>query len=63
MEEFSTARIPASARSDDQRRPSAHAGPRRQEDRLRVQSFELEPNQEDDEPASGEPQHEVDISV
>ena len=63
MEEFSTAPIPGSARAEDQRRTPAHAPRRHRESRRPVESLELETDQEDDEPANGEPTHDVDISV
>ena len=63
MEEFSTAPIPGSTCAEDQRRPPAHAARRHPENRHPVESLDLEPNQADDERASNEPKHHLDISV
>jgi hypothetical protein len=63
MEELSTAPIPGSTRVEDQRRTPANAARRHQENRRPVQSVELETSQEDDESASNEPEHDLDISV
>ncbi len=63
MEELSTAPIPGSTRTEDQRRTPAHAARRHQESRPPVQNVELDTNQEDDESATSEPKHDLDISV
>lgn len=63
VEEFSTAPIPRSTGAEDQRRPPAHAERRHQEVRPPVQSLEPATNQDDDEPASNESKHDLDISV
>jgi len=63
MEEFSTAPIPGSTRAEDQRRPTANTPRRNPEHRRRVDGLELETNELDDVPESGEPKHDLDISV
>ena len=63
MEEFSTAPIPGSTRAEDQPRPPAHAAHRHRDNRSRVQSLELEMNEQDETPENIESKHDLDISV